>query len=210
MSISHKSAFITFEGIDGCGKSTQAQHLNDFLKSSGEETIIIREPGGTHVSEMIRDILLHSGGNELNARTEALLMTASRAQLTKEVIVPALESGKWVIADRYKDSTLAYQGGGRDLDHDWLVQLNAFATFDLDPDITFYIDVDPITGMSRRGGEPDRIESAGLSFQEQTRNRYLDLCKEFKNRIVKVDGTQSISTIQDQIINEMTKRKLLP
>ena len=140
--ILNKSYFITFEGIDGCGKSTQARLLIEKLNSFKIKTSFVREPGGTKISEEIRSVLLDHREEDMSSRTEALLMCASRAQLTKNIIIPELESGKWVIADRYSDSTLAYQGGGRGLDLDWLIKLNDFATFGINPDITFYIDVD--------------------------------------------------------------------
>ena len=136
-----KPRFITFEGIDGCGKSTQAGLLNDFLLSKKIQSTIVREPGGTSISEKVRDILLSKINTTMSSRTEALLMTASRAQLTKEVIIPKLKSGHWVISDRYSDSTLAYQGGGRNIDINWLNTLNLFATFEIIPDLTIFLDV---------------------------------------------------------------------
>ena len=126
MSSLNNAKFITFEGIDGCGKSTQARLLLEYMNNSGVETILVREPGGTNISESIRDILLHSSSSQMGDRTESLLMTASRAQLTQEVIVPNIDKGKFVIADRYSDSTLAYQGGGRNLDIEWLIELNNY------------------------------------------------------------------------------------
>ena len=146
MSISNNSLFITFEGIDGCGKSTQVKMLMDRLDGKNIESLLVREPGGTRISEEIREVLLMNRNDTMAKRTEALLMTASRAQLTKEVIIPKLEAGTWVIADRFKDSTLAYQGGGRGLNLNYLIQLNEFATYELDPDITFFIDVNAEEG----------------------------------------------------------------
>ena len=140
MSTSDKARFISFEGIDGSGKSTQATLFLDRLIQQGKEGILVREPGGTPISEAIRHVLLTKGNRQMVARTEALLMTASRSQLTKEVILPNLEQDRWVIADRYADSTLAYQGGGRELNLDLLQDLNKFATYDLEPNITFVID----------------------------------------------------------------------
>ena len=157
----NRSYFISFEGIDGSGKSTQAKLLIERLNSNSIETCFVREPGGTKISEEIRKILLDDRAEEMSSRTEALLMCASRAQLTKNIIMPELKSGKWVIADRYSDSTLAYQGGGRGIDLDWLVKLNEFATFGTQPDVTFYIDVDSDIGLQRRNSiSGDRIERA--------------------------------------------------
>ena len=169
MSSLHNAKFITFEGIDGWGKSTQARLLLEHMNNSGVETILVREPGGTNISESIREILLHSNSGKMGDRTESLLMTASRAQLTQEILVPNIEQGKFVIADRYSDSTLAYQGGGRNLDIEWLIELNNYATFTLLPDITFFVDVRPEEALRRLDNNKDRIEGIGIEFQTRVR-----------------------------------------
>lgn len=203
----NKSYFITFEGIDGSGKSTQAKLLIKKLGSSSIQTCFIREPGGTKISEEIRHVLLNKRDEDMIDRTEALLMCASRAQLTKNIIIPELESGKWVIADRYSDSTLAYQGGGRGIDLDWLIKLNEFATFGTVPDITFYIDIDAETGFQRRKNiSADRIESAGIEFQDKIRNKYLEIIDYFSERCVHVDGNLSIDAISEIIWEEIKNR----
>ena len=200
MSTSNKGLFISFEGIDGCGKSTQAQLLMDKLDKDGVIAVLVREPGGSTISEEIRKILLKTRSDTMSARAEALLMTASRAQLTKDTILPALKEGTCVIADRYQDSTLAYQGGGRGLDIAYLIQLNTFATYSLDPDLTFYIDISSEEGLKRSGTlNPDRIESAGLKFQEKVRGQYLKLAQMYPNRFVIFDGTDSIKGIHGTI-----------
>lgn len=205
--ILNKSYFISFEGIDGSGKSTQAKLLIERLNSNSIETCFVREPGGTKISEEIRNILLDDRAEEISSRTEALLMCASRAQLTKNIITPELQAGKWVIADRYSDSTLAYQGGGRGIDLDWLVRLNNFATFGIEPDVTFYIDVDPNIGLQRRKNiSADRIESAGLEFQNEIRNKYLEIIDNFSNRCVLVDGKLSIKEISHLVWKEIKNR----
>ena len=205
--ILNKSYFISFEGIDGSGKSTQAKLLIERLNSNSIETCFVREPGGTKISEEIRNILLDDRAEEISSRTEALLMCASRAQLTKNIIIPELKSGKWVIADRYSDSTLAYQGGGRGIDLDWLVRLNDFATFGTQPDVTFYIDVDPNIGLQRRKNiSADRIESAGIEFQNEIRNKYLEIIDNFSNRCVLVDGKLSIKEISHLVWKEIKNR----
>ncbi len=209
MSISTKTRFITFEGIDGCGKSTQAKLLLEKLNSKGCKTILVREPGGTRISEAVREILLIKGMDELQNRTEALLMTASRAQLTDEVIVPNLEKGHWVIADRYTDSTLAYQGGGRKLDVEWLIKLNTFATGELIPDMTVIVDIVPEEGQRRRESlNPDRIEKAGEDFQQNVRKMYQEIAKRFPDRIFIVDGHETIENIQNKIWQEIIRRYL--
>ena len=205
--ILNKSYFITFEGIDGSGKSTQAKLLIERLNSNSIETCFVREPGGTKISEEIRKILLDDRAEEMSSRTEAMLMCASRAQLTKNIIMPELKSGKWVIADRYSDSTLAYQGGGRGIDLDWLVKLNEFATFGTQPDVTFYIDVASDIGLQRRNNiSGDRIERAGSEFQNEIRNKYLEIINNFSNRCVLVDGKLSIKEISDLIWKEIKNR----
>ena len=212
MCTSKRGAFISFEGIDGCGKSTQVKMLLEKLNKEGIDCSLVREPGGTEVSEEIRSVLLKNRKETMSSRAEALLMTASRAQLTKEKIEPALDRGVCGIADRYKDSTLAYQGGGRGIDIDYLLELNNFATYDLDPDITILIDISSIEAQNRANiNNPDRIENAGLEFQEQVRNLYLELADRFPLRFLKIDGRESIevihSTIWEKTINCINAKK---
>ncbi len=200
MSTSKRGTFISFEGIDGCGKSTQVKILMDRLIEEGNECILVREPGGTKISEDIRDILLSNKNQDLSSRTEALLMTASRAQLTKQKIIPALITGKCVIADRFSDSTLAYQGGGRGLDLDYLISINDFATKGIVPDITFNLDINPKSAFNRSSSnELDRIENAGIELQKKVREYYKEISKRFANRIFTIDGSNSISSIHSTI-----------
>ena len=208
MSTLTKGKFITFEGIDGCGKSTQVKMLVEEFERLNMDVITIREPGGNRISESIRDILLYRDTYELGGRTEALLMTASRAQLTKEVIVPALEKGTWVIADRYADSTLAYQGGGRQIDIDSLEDLNRFATYDTIPDLTFFIDILSDEGVKRQKTKLDRIEQAGIDFQGRVRDQYLKLAEIYSGRIVVIDGLDEIDAIHKNIWKEFKERML--
>ena len=210
MSFSNNAKFITFEGIDGCGKSTQARSLLDELNNSYSiDTILVREPGGTTISESIREILLDSNKGELGDRSESLLMTASRAQLTQDVIIPNLELGKFVIADRYSDSTLAYQGGGRGIDIDWLIDLNNYATFALVPDITFLIDIRPEEALRRMDQNTDRIEGEGIEFQTRVRKTYHELAERFQDRYVLLDGHSAIEDIQKKILKEMKRRGII-
>ena len=208
MSIS-KGKFISFEGIDACGKSTQVKMLLNHMNVSFNNAILVREPGGSIISEQIRDILLNKNLNEMSDRTEALLMTGSRAQLTYEKISTNLNDGKNVIADRYSDSTLAYQGGGRGLDMEWLIELNRFATYDLSPDVTFLIDLHPQEAIKRKNNENDRIEKAGMDLQVRVRNSYLEIAKRFHERIVILDGHDEINNIHQQILEELSRRKII-
>ncbi len=208
MSIS-KGKFISFEGIDACGKSTQVKLLLKEMNASSNKTILVREPGGSTISEQIRDILLNSKLNEMSDRTEALLMTGSRAQLTFEKIMSNLDKGKNVIADRYSDSTLAYQGGGRGLDMEWLIKLNQFATYDLSPDVTFLIDLHPEEAIKRKDIENDRIEKAGIDLQINVRNAYLEIAKRFDDRIVVLDGHNQVNIIHQKIVKELSRRKII-
>jgi len=209
MSSLNNAKFITFEGIDGCGKSTQARLLLEYMNKSGVETILVREPGGTNISESIREILLHSSSGQMGDRTESLLMTASRAQLTQEVIIPNMEQGKFVIADRYSDSTLAYQGGGRNLDIEWLIELNNYATFTLLPDITFFVDIRSEEALRRLDSNKDRIEGEGIEFQARVRKTYHELAERFNDRYVILDGYGEIDDIHQKVLNEMIRRKFI-
>ena len=208
MSIS-KGKFISFEGIDACGKSTQVKLLLNEMNTSSNKTILVREPGGSTISEEIRDILLNSKLNEMSDRTEAVLMTGSRAQLTYEKIMSNLDVGKNVIADRYSDSTLAYQGGGRGLDIEWLIKLNQFATYNLSPDVTFLIDLHPEEAIKRKDIENDRIEKAGIDLQINVRNAYLEIAKRFDDRIVVLDGHNQVNIIHQKIVKELSRRKII-
>lgn len=200
MSTSAKGLFISFEGIDGCGKSTQVKLLNDKLVAGGAKVQIVREPGGTIISEEIRSILLNPANFTIIPKTEALLMMASRAQLTKEIINPLLDRGSHVIADRYTDSTLAYQGGGRELSIEDLKMINKFATNELSPDITFFIDIKPEDAFNRSNiNYPDRIEGAGMKLQSKVRESYIKLLDEYPKRIFLIDGYDTIDAIHSII-----------
>ena len=203
-----KGKFITFEGIDGCGKSTQVKLLIDALNRSENKTILVREPGGTTISEEIRDILLHRHLEDICDRTEELLMTGSRAQLTYEIIQPNLSAGINVIADRYTDSTLAYQGGGRNIELEWLIQLNRFATYNLEPNVTFFVDILPEEASRRKSQEKDRIERAGIDLQAKVRNAYLELVDRFQDRFVLINGHDTIENIHESILLEIQRRHL--
>ena len=198
-----KGIFITFEGIDGCGKSTQCEMLKNHLEANGKDFLFVREPGGTVIGERIREILLDKKNSQMTARTELLLFEAARAQITDEVIKPALEEGKIVLCDRFFDSSSAYQGMARGMGMDFVGSLNMAATGGLKPDITFFFDITAEEALARRGkrGEAsDRIELAGLKFQEDVRKGYLELAKSSDGRIVTIDATNGIDEIFAQIL----------
>ncbi len=174
--------FITFEGVDGCGKSTQAEKLVEKLFEVDISAVTVREPGGDPISESIRKLLLHAE-ESMSDRAEALLMIASRAQLTDKVILPHIINGKWVVADRYADSTLAYQGGGRGLSVKALDEINNFGTYTLKPDITFFIDIPIEKANERMSVSRDRIEKEGSNFQQRVRDQYLALNSKNPDRV---------------------------
>jgi len=206
MSTSTKNIFISFEGIDGCGKSTQVDLLIKKLNSLKIRSLLVREPGGSKIAENIRSILLDNANRLMSNETEALLMTASRAQLTREVIIPKLKEGFVVVADRFQDSTIAYQGGGRGLDISFLEMLNLFATNHLIPNMTFYIDISAKEGLKRTiSNEFDRIENAGEAFQVRVRNEYLNLIKKEPQRVFLVDGTKTVTEIHEEIWSKIEK-----
>ena len=208
MSISKPSLFISFEGIDGCGKSTQVKLLIKKLESKKIDFLLVREPGGTFISEKIRKVLLDKNLTQMDPRTEALLMIASRAQLTKEIIIPKLETGCVIISDRYIDSTIAYQGGGRGLSIDLLDKINNFATYELKPDITFLIDISSkLASERRKKSELDRIEKVGDKFQEQVRTQYLKLASDNKSRFITLDGRLDPENIHTIVWNNFSIEK---
>ena len=197
-----KGLFITFEGIDGCGKSTQLELLKEDFRKEDLDFIEVREPGGTAVGEKIRNILLDRQNDSMTRMAELLLFEAARAQITEEVIIPALMSGKHVICDRFYDSTSAYQGYANKMGRDLTDFLNVKATSGVSPDLTFLLDIDPKTACDRRtgrGGEEDRIELMGLSYQEKVREGYIELSKEEDKRIRVIDATMTREKIYSEI-----------
>lgn len=181
---------ITFEGIDGCGKTTQIKNLTNYLNEKNLNITVFREPGGTRLSEKIREILLHEPG-EMDFRTELLLFSAARSQLVKEKVIPILKKGEIVVLDRYFDSTVAYQGYGRNsMNIQHIHFLNKLATHDTVPDITFYLKISPEIASERtRDSQKDRMESAGHDFFERVKSGY-DLLAEENDRIITIDSTR--------------------
>lgn len=200
--------FITFEGVEGCGKSTQMALLKEHLDSGSQRVLAVREPGGTKTGELVRSILLNSGDEALDPRAELFLYEACRAQLVANVIRPALEEGATVICDRFTDSTIAYQGFGRGLDIEAIKGLNSLATGGLAPDVTILLDCDPAVGLERAlgridaaGGKEreDRFEKEALSFHGRVRAGFLELEKESGGRIKRVDAAGGIPSIHKKI-----------
>jgi len=189
--------FVTFEGLDGSGKTTQARLLADRLRAEGREVVETREPGGTRLGEEVRGLLLEGG--EVSPWAEAALFAAARAQLVEEVIRPALERGADVVCDRYVDSSLAYQGLARGLGVERVLELNLAATGELLPDRTFLLLLAPEEAAGRRQDEPDRIEREGDSFAARVDRAYRELAESFAGRIVAVDGSREPDELSDLI-----------
>jgi len=193
-----KGFFITFEGPEGSGKSTHAKRLYNFLRKKGYSVILLREPGGTKISEEIREILLDKRNKKMDIKTETLLYLASRAQLVKEKIVPALRKGKIVILDRFHDSTLAYQGYGGGINLRFLEELGKFVNGKIIPDLTFLLDIDTHKGL-KRCGHKDRIEEKPFSFHQRVRKGYLELAKKNPKRFFIIRGDKEIHFIEKKI-----------
>ncbi|MBI5236042.1 MAG: dTMP kinase [Deltaproteobacteria bacterium] len=197
--------FITFEGVEGCGKSTQAELLKGHLEAVGRKVVAVREPGATPVGEKIRSILVGSEGEGMSPLTELFLYEVCRAELVHKVIKPALEAGVDVICDRFTDSTLAYQGWGRGLDVGVIKRLNSIATSGLVPFVTFFLDCPPEVGLGRafkrmRQGTPeDRFEKEALSFHSSVRKGFMELAAQEPDRVRIIDANRDISLIHGEI-----------
>jgi len=191
--------FITLEGPDGSGKSTQVQPLADFLRQEGYTVFTTREPGGTTISDQVREVLIRLDNRSMYPRTETLLFCAARAQLVEEVIRPRLQRGEIILCDRYADSTLAYQGYGHGNDLLVLHQLLDFATGGLWPDLTILFDIDAITGLNRRkvgGGEWNRLDDYQIAFHKKVRDGYLEMAHKDPQRWTIVNADQEIDKVQ--------------
>lgn len=207
--------FITFEGPEGSGKSTQIRLLDERLRRAGRTVLLTREPGGTHAGESIRRLVQHESSDaQMGGRTEALLFCASRAQLVVEVIRPALERGEWVLCDRFADSTLAYQGYGRGFPIPELRALNAFATGGLVPDLTLLLDISAEEGFrrlsNRKAVEADRIERAGRAFHERIRQGYLELARTDPGRFRILETHGPMETTHEAVWRTVCERFGLP
>ena len=201
--------FITFEGSEGCGKTTQVQKLAERLARSGVTHLVTREPGGTPIGETIRELLQFAPHNSrMTPETELFLFEASRSQLVREIINPALERGICVIADRFFDSTTVYQGAARTLDRELIERLNTFAVGDCIPDVTFVLDVNAATAKSRMQGprKTDRMEQQPADFYERVREGYRALAKREPSRVVLIDGSRTADEIENEIWKVLASR----
>lgn len=197
-----KGLFITFEGCDGCGKTTQLELLAKYLQDKGYDVIVTREPGARGLGEKLREILLNYDG-EVSSNCESFLFLADRAQHIDTIVKPAIDAGKIVLCDRHIDSTAAYQGYGRGLDLEQINYLNNIATSGLKPDLTLLFDVDIETSMARVGNNKDRMESAGIEFQEKVRHGYLELAKKEPKRIKVFDSGKTIEQLHQEVLGIM-------
>lgn len=200
--------FITFEGIDFCGKSSQIRLLEDYLLANKKKVQVIREPGGTNISEKIRHMLLDKENSGMYMQTEFLLFSASRSQLVREKIRPYLDKGFYVISDRFHDSSTAYQGYGRGLPVEVISTVSKLAIGETVPDITFIIDITVEVGEQRRQkkfkGQLDRIENSDKDFYERVRKGYLELAKQ-ESRFKVLNGEEKIESLHKEIVNEIEK-----
>ena len=194
-----KGLFITFEGTDGCGKTTQIEMLKDYFEKQGRTVLLTREPGAKGLGTKLREILLNYDG-EVSPVCESFLFLADRAQHVDTIIKPAVARGEIVLCDRHTDSTVAYQGYGRKLDIEQIKMLNNIATSGLKPDLTFIFDIDIDTAQKRVGKNKDRMESAGIEFFKRVRNGYLEIAKQEPERVKVLDGSKSIETIHNELL----------
>lgn len=190
-----KGLFITFEGLEGSGKSTQIDRVCTYLKENKHDILYLREPGGIPISEKIRDILLDVANADMTHECEMLLYMAARAQLVRQIIGPALESGQTVICDRFLDSTIAYQGYGHDMNIDLIKDLGEFVTEHVKPDLTIIFDIDPAQGLGRIQGEKDRIEQRDIDYHARVRTGYQEIARINPHRVKVIEADQSIDEI---------------
>ncbi len=197
--------FITFEGGEGSGKSTAIKHLVNFLKENGYEVVLTREPGGTPISEEIRKVILEKQNTDMDPWTEALLYAAARRQHVVEKILPALKKHQIVLSDRYLDSSLAYQGGARELGIDEVLKINEVATGGLLPDLTILFDLDPNNGLKRIADnerrEVNRLDLEKISFHQKVRASFLELAKRYPERYVIIDASKNENEVYEEVLS---------
>ncbi len=199
--------FITFEGIEGCGKTTQAKLLYQWLIDRGKETILTREPGGTPSAEELREFILREREEDFPPFSELCLYIAARGFHVENLIRPALKEGSFVICDRFSDSTLAYQGFGRGIDVDLIEKMNGEATGGLKPNLTFLIDLPVEVAFERlKGKKKDRLEMESLEFHRKVREGFLKIAEKEKDRVVVIDGRKSVDEIFNEVVKEVQRR----
>ncbi|HIM54412.1 MAG TPA: dTMP kinase [Gammaproteobacteria bacterium] len=196
-----RGKFITIDGVEGAGKSTQIEFVCEYLKAKGVNVILTREPGGTDIGEKIRTLLLSNSTGKMHADTELMLMFAARNEHIQNKIMPALKQGDWVLSDRFTDASYAYQGGGRGLDVSRIAQLEQWVLQDFTPDMTLLLDVPVEIGMSRveSRGKKDRIELEATDFFNRVRQAYIDRSEQFPERIKLIDSSQTVEHTKQQI-----------
>ena len=206
-----KGKFVTFEGCEGVGKSKQIHLLEEYLKANGIKYFLTREPGGTPVSEQIRNIILDGKNSSMTDECEAMLYAAARVQLLKEEIKPRLDAGELVLCDRYVDSSFAYQAFARGLGFDFIKTINAYAIENFSPDCTLFLNLSPTDAFKRKGGvdKTDRVELSGAEFHEKVYKGYLTLAETYPERIVKIDASGSKDQTHAKIINALKEKGIL-
>ncbi|MDD5583009.1 MAG: dTMP kinase [Candidatus Marinimicrobia bacterium] len=208
----HKGLFLTFEGLDGCGKSTQVHRTASLFRNAGFDVLELRDPGSTSIGETVREILLNPKYSTMDAVTELLLFAVARSQMVAELILPALDKGTIVLSDRFYDSTTAYQGYGRQLNLELVLKLNAIGAHNLVPNLTFIFDISPQLSTERMmlsGKLPDRLENEKMTFHERVRKGYLEIAQKEPTRCCIIDGKKSEEAIQENIYHELIRRKFL-
>ncbi len=207
----HKGKFITFEGCEGVGKSTQVNMLKDYLKKTGQQAMFLREPGGNTLSEKIRKIILDPDNSEMTPLCEAMLYSAARAQLMGQVIIPALDSGKLIICDRFIDSTMAYQGFARDLGVKTISSLNETVCGDYMPDVTIFLDLPPVEAFKRKGGRDnnDRMELQSLDFHKKVYEGYKKAADMYPDRIILISPSGNKFETNTAIIRNLQARGII-
>lgn len=202
-SANNKGIFISFEGVEGAGKTTNIQYIAKKIKESGHDILLTREPGGTKLSEAIRELLISKDFPEMHVTTELLMMFAARSEHLNKVILPAINDGKWVLCDRFTDATYAYQGAGRGISNNTIATLETLVQGSLKPNLTFLFDLEAEIGLGRAKsrGETDRFEQQHLDFFNKVRNKYLEMAAKEKNRYRIVNAQHDLKTVQKQIDN---------
>ena len=205
------SKFITLEGIEGVGKTSNRNYIQALLEKSGKQCIVTREPGGTPLGESLRELLLQHSDEQMSDDAEMLMMFAARAEHIKKIILPALDAGQYVLCDRFTEATYAYQGGGRQLDVSKIADLESWVQGDLRPDLTIILDAPVEIGRERAGkrSAPDRIEKEKNDFFDRVRSAYLDLAKQHPDRICTVDASLTLEQVQAQIKQQLQDREII-